>query len=412
MVEFKNLRNVSHQWGGATAYFFASTHLIHDLCAGLLVVLLPFIREGFGLNYLQSGILLSVYSITSGLSQILGGWLGDRFSRRIVLAVGLAGVGLTGLAVGLNSTYYLLLFIFVVMGIFRGAYHPSAVSMLSGQFEEARRGKVIALHMVGGSIGFTMGPLLGGLIAQTLGWRFAFIILSIPLLVAVPLVLKKLKRLERVDGVEPVGHVFSTADAAAKPVQGWSGIGQVLRAVALVTVLAVLIQWITGLARSFLPVYLVDKYNINPAHAAMLISIIRGGGVAGGLFGGWLADKWGRKNAFSLALIATGPILYLLTILPFNIVLMVIFVLFGLVMAMRQVIIQALLMDSSPPQLRATVFGIYFGLSMEGASLLQPVAGHFMDIFGIIDVFHVIALASIALSLMGLILIKRSKLRG
>lgn len=376
------------------------------------MVLLPFIRAGFGLNYLQSGILLSVYSITSGLSQILGGWLGDRFSRRIVLAVGLAGVGLTGLAAGLSSTYYLLLFIFVMMGIFRGAYHPSAVSMLSGHFEEAKRGKVIALHMVGGSIGFTMGPILGGLIAQTFEWRFAFIILSIPLLVAVPLVLKRLKRQERVDGVEPVGHVFSTADAAVKPVQGWSGIGQVLRAVAVVTVLAVLVQWVAGLARSFLPVYLVDKYNINPAHAAMLISIIRGGGVAGSLFGGWLADKWGRKNAFFLALIATGPILYLLTILPFNIVLMVIFVLFGMAMAMRQVIIQALLMDSSPPQLRATIFGIYFGLSMEGTSLLQPVAGHFMDIFGIIDVFHVIALASIALSLMGLILIKRSKLRG
>jgi len=144
----------------------------------------------------------------------------------------------------------------------------------------------------------------------------------------------------------------------------------------------------------------------------MLLSIIRGGGVFGGLFGGWLSDKWGRKNAFSLALIATGPILYLLTILPFNISLVLIFVFFGIVMTMRQVVIQAYLMDNSPPRLRATVFGIYFGLSMEGTSLLQPLAGYFMDIFGIINVFHVLALVSIALSLVGPILIKRPKLHG
>ncbi len=412
MAEFRNLRKVLHQWGGTTACFFASTHLSHDLCTGLLVALLPFIRAGLGLNYLQSGILLSAFTITSGLSQFLGGWLGDRFNRRIVLAVGLAGVGLAGLAVGLGSTYYLMLFIFVMMGIFAGAYHPSAVSMLSGYFEEDRRGKVIALHMVGGSIGFTIGPILGGLIAQMLGWHFAFVILSIPALVAVPLVLKGLRRQERVNGGEPVSHVSSTADAAVEPVHGQPGIGQVLRAVAVVSVLAVLTQWIAGSAMAFIPIYLVDKYNVIPAYAAMLVAIIRGGGVAGSLFGGWLSDKWSRKNAFSLALIAIGPILYLLTILPFNIALMVAFILFGMAMAMRQAIIQALLMDSSPPQLRATVFGIYFGLSMEGSSLLQPVAGYFMDIFGIIDVFHVIALICIALSIVGLLLIKWPKLHG
>ena len=67
-------------------------------------------------------------------------------------------------------------------------------------------------------------------------------------------------------------------------------------------------------------------------------------------------------------------------------------------------------MDSTPPYLRATVFGIYFGLSMEGMSLMQPVAGHFMDIFGIAEVFHFIALISVGLSLLALILIKRKGL--
>ena len=45
----------------------------------------------------------------------------------------------------------------------------------------------------------------------------------------------------------------------------------------------------------------------------------------------------------------------------------------------RQPALQTLLLDTTPPQLRATVIGLYFFLSMEGRSLVQPVAGYFMD---------------------------------
>ncbi len=139
-----------------------------------------------------------------------------------------------------------MLFIFVIMGIFAGAYHPSAVSMLSGYFEAARRGKVIALHMVGGSIGFTIGPVLGGLIAEFLGWRFAFIILSIPALSAVPLILKRFRQ------PEPV-HSSKSASPASQPRYHSISIFQVLRPIAIIFTLAVLMQLIAGSAMAFIP---------------------------------------------------------------------------------------------------------------------------------------------------------------
>lgn len=69
---------------------------------------------------------------------------------------------------------------------------------------------------------------------------------------------------------------------------------------------------------------------------------------------------------------------------------------------------QPFLMDSVPSQLRATMFGIYFGLGLEGQSLMQPVAGHFMDIFSIAGVFNGIALISVGLSLVALLLAKKA----
>lgn len=410
MPEFKNLKKVFHQWGGSTTTFFAYTHMSHDLGNGLHMALLPVIKAGMGLSYLQSGLLLSANHITAGLSQVPGGWLTDHLNRYLVIAIGVGGIGLAAMAVGLSSSYYQLLIILVIMGIVAGAYHPASVSLLSDSFEKEKRGKVIGFHLVGGSVGFTLAPILGGLIAATLGWRSAFIILSIPALVAVPLVLRMVKKSHRVSVDESAAPQYDENGAIAESTPGRISIIQVLRPVAVVTLLAVFTQLIAGSAMAFTPLYLVDKHGVAPAYATMLFGVIRAGGIVGSLFGGWLSDRWGRRKTIILVLGATGPIVYLITILPLNLWLVLAFVLFGIFMQMRQSAFQPFLMDNTPPHLRGIVFGIYFGLSMEGASILQPVAGYFMDIFGIVSVFQVIAIMSSALSLLSLLLLRRPKL--
>ena len=369
------------------------------------MALLPLIRDSLGLSYLQSGLLLSAYTITTGLSQFPGGWLGDRINRRIVIAIGLAGVSLSAVAVGLSSSYYLILSVLVVMGIFAGAYHPSALSLLSVSLNDARRGRAISLHQAGGSASFALGPILGGIIADTLGWDFAFILLSIPAMVSVPLILKKrFKRQEPPNSDSSENNSSISDDIALNPARRSIGIGQALRPVVVIIALVILMQFVGGVAMSFIPIYLVDKHYIVPAYAAMFMGVVRGGGVAGSLLGGWLSDIWGRRNTIFLTLVATGPILYLLTKLPFHWGLIVIFVLFGIIMHMRQAAAQAYLGVSVPAELRGTIFGIYFGLSMEGTSVMQPLAGHFMDIFGIAEIYNVTAWICIALSIVSLFL--------
>ena len=404
MIHNSRFSTTFRKWGGGIALLFSYTHLSHDLCAGLLTALLPLIKEGLGLTYLQSGILLSAYTITSGLSQVPGGWLGDRIRRSIVIAVGLGGIGLATLAVGLSPSYYPMIVILIIMGILAGGYHPSAVSMLSDYYEVTKRGKVIAFHMVGGSIGFSIGPLLGGLIADYMGWRWAFIILGIPAISAVPIIMKKFTRAEKAAGI--------TSQQQAKEEQTRTdgrriGIIQILRPIAALFLLSVAMHFVAGAAMSFVPLYIVGKHGIAPAYAAILVGILRLGGISGSLFGGWLSDRWGRKQATIFSLIATGPVLYILTMLPFNAGFIVILIVFGMCRYMTQSTMQPYLMDNVPAYLRATAFGIYFGMSLEAQSFVQPLAGHFMDIYGIASVFTVIAIASVALSLVALLLAKR-----
>ncbi|MFH1002575.1 MAG: MFS transporter [Chloroflexota bacterium] len=399
MSELKGLRGFLHQWGGGRAAFFAYTHLSHDLTTGLMVALLALVRDDLGLNYLQSGLLVSVYTIVSGVAQFPMGWLGDRAKRNVVAAIGLGGVSLAAVGAALSPSYYPILAFMVVMGIFGGAYHPSATSLLSSYFEPGRRGSAIGMHLLGGSIGFTVGPLLGGLLASWLGWRPAFILLTLPALVAVPLVLRWFRPRAEAGAAEAVSPAPAPAGGTGPPVkEKLPGIAQVLRPVAFVTVLAVLTQLVGGSSIAFIPLFLVDKHGIDPANAAMLLAVVRGGGMAGSLLGGWLSDKRGRKLAVLTPIVAVGPLLYLITHLSFGVCLIVSFAVFGIAMSTRQSSIQALLMDASPPRLRSTIFGIYFGLSQEGQSLMQPVAGSLMDLLGIVLVMGYIAFASLALS--------------
>jgi len=398
MFRHSNLGDIFKRWGGGTSAFFAYVHGSHDLCPALLAPLLPLIRADLGLSYLQSGVLLAAYTITVGLSQFLGGWLGDRLNRWTVIAIGLSGVGMATMAFGFSSTYSYMLIILIVMGIFAGAYHPSAMSLLYSHSEEGRGGKVLGLHQVGGSLAYAMGPILGGLIADKSNWHFAFIILGIPALAAASLVLRKFAR-EKVTGTPKDG----TPGGSAPPAEtndGRIGIFQALRPIAIIMVITILSQFVVGTAMAFLPMYLVDKYSVAPVYAALLMGLLRGGGIGGSLLGGWLSDRWDRRNSVILVLAVTGPFLYLLIMLPFNAFFMLALVIFGIISIMRQSTMQPYLMHNTPPYLRATIMGIYLGLGMEGTSLIQPLAGHYMDIFGIVKVFNFIGLIGVVLSLL------------
>ncbi|MFC1952153.1 MFS transporter [Chloroflexota bacterium] len=407
---FRRIHQIYDQWGGTNAAFFVYTHGSHDQCAGLLTALLPFIRVNLGLSYLQSGLLISAYSITAGVSQFLGGWLGDRTARYIVMAIGLAGVGLSTLAIGFTTSFYSLLALLIVMGLFAGAYHPSATSMVSGYFEESRMGRVMSVHGMGGSIGFTLGPVLGGIIAGVLGWRYAYIMLSLPVLLAVVVAVFKFRKLEHASTSVYANASEQGDHTVLQSPSKKSTLIQVLKPIAAIVILSIFMQLVVGSARAFIPLYLVDKYAISPTYASMLMGIIRGAGIAGGLFGGWLSDRWGRVNAITLSLFMTGPSLLLLTNLPFGFILIITFVIFGLFMQMRQSTVQPFLMYKTPHYLRATVFGLYFGLGQEGQSLLQPAVGQLMDTYGVIDVIHVVAWISFGMSLLALFLLRKSKM--
>jgi MFS family permease len=85
------------------------------------------IRDDFKLNYTQAGWVVSAYTLAYGLSQLPAGWMADRVGARLLMAIGISGVALTGILVGLSPSYTLMVVFLVLMGIIGGGYHPSEI---------------------------------------------------------------------------------------------------------------------------------------------------------------------------------------------------------------------------------------------------------------------------------------------
>jgi len=351
------------------------SHFSHDLCLGLLPALLPFIRNALELDYLQAGGLLAALMITAGFSQFLGGWLGDRFPRRLLVAIGVGGVGMGSFVVGLSGSYLILIIVFIAIGLFAGLYHPSGIALLSDGVESHQRGRAVAYHMVGGSVGFLIAPLLGGFIATVLGWQVAFMLLCIPAFLAACIWLVFLPHGKS----QSVTMQPYTTDPRA--VTSWYRL-------VTVSIMSILMEVVTGAAVAFFALFLVDVQGLNPGSATIWLGLLRGGGLAGSLIGGYFVDRWGHHRAVLLSFLASGPALLLLsylTTLPFFIVLFF----FGLFYTMREVSVQTYLLYETPTRFRSRL----------GSSLIQPLVGYAMDNFGIISVYIWLGAASTAISI-------------
>jgi len=364
------------------------SHLGHHLCTGVLVPLLPLLRQDFQLNYFRSGLLTSSFSIAYGFAQLPIAALSDRIGKRTIIILGLLGVSLSGVMAGLTRNYDQLLMCLILMGLFGSSYHAPSSSFLSQSFSQEKRGQMLGLHFVGGNFSFVITPLLAVLIVRLSGsWRLAFIVLALPALMA---------------GLLLWATVRGRKGTKTKVTSGFLGDKlawrDILRAVGLLLGVVLLLRLITFSIFSFLPLYLVDKHGVSFEQAGLMTGIMVGVGVVGAPLGGALSDRIGRQKVILISVISAGPFLYLFTLAPLGFWLLAALVLHGLTMSFRMPAVESLIADFVPGQRRATVLAAYYFLSQETASAITPLVGYLIDIQGMDPVFRGLALMACILS--------------
>jgi MFS family permease len=111
--------------------------------------------------------------VAFGAGSLLTGWLGDRWSRRHMMVIFFVGIGASMVAVGLVNTPLELGAALLSIGLFASIYHPVGTAMIVSYAD--RLGREMGLNGVWGNLGVASSALVTGVLAEYLGWRWAFI---------------------------------------------------------------------------------------------------------------------------------------------------------------------------------------------------------------------------------------------
>ena len=124
-----------------------------------------------GQAYVVSGYLAVLAALL-----ILAGGLSDHYGRRKVFAIGLAGFGATSALCGLAPTLEWLVIFRLMQGAAGALLVPGSLSLITQAFSGAERGRAFGMWAASTSALTVLGPIVGGTMVDTIGWRSAFLI--------------------------------------------------------------------------------------------------------------------------------------------------------------------------------------------------------------------------------------------
>jgi len=221
----------------------------------------------------------------------VGGYIADRFSRRYTICGSLFVWSAVTWAMGHVTTYEGLLLTRSLMGVSEAFYIPAALALIADYHSGHTRSRAIGFHQMAIYVGVIVGGFSGYVAdAPTLGWRSAFDACGIAgILYAVPLalLLRDARQSAKTDAVAAPRN--SVVDSAKELL----GNGSFILLVLYFTLPAIA-GWVV---RDWMPAILKQQFNIGQGPAGIAAtSSWQMAAILGAVFGGWLADRWMRRN--------------------------------------------------------------------------------------------------------------------
>ncbi|MFC1870313.1 MFS transporter, partial [Chloroflexota bacterium] len=282
----------------------------------------------------------------------------------------------------------------VLMAALSGGYHPAATTAISSSINPEFRGRALGIHQIGGSASHFLAPLLAAGIALIWGWRGAYITLAIPTIalgVALYVLLGRQKGIRRTKGLITTTATDNDNEAQSAPHR--------IRGLILFLVLSFSIGALMHSVRAFIPLYMVDHFDVREEAAAALIVIIAFARMCASPLSGYLSDRLGSKLMTLVACFIAGPLIYFFSSVPYGLGFFTALALIGIVNGTRITTSEAYLVTEAPERHRSTILGVFYFTGKEIGGLLSPVMGYFIDRFGFTSSFNMVSVALLSVSI-------------
>src|ERR1700677_4428738 len=151
----------------------AVAQLMVVLDATIVNIALPSAQHALGFANSDRQWVVTAYALAFGSLLLVGGRLGDMFSRKWVFITGLAGFALASALGGAAGSFGTLVAARALQGAFGAILAPSALGTLVSTFQDPReRGRAFGVFGSVAAAGGAVGLILGGALTQYLSWRY------------------------------------------------------------------------------------------------------------------------------------------------------------------------------------------------------------------------------------------------
>lgn len=352
----------------------------------LVIPFLPLYIEKLGVHQLAdierwSGWVFSAQFVTSVIFQPIWGKFADRHGRKIMLLRAGLGMGVVTALMGVAVSVWQLLVLRLVNGIFSG-FISMSVSLQASITPDESSGQALGMLQTGAVAGNLIGPLVGGVMAETLGFSAVFFLTGLLLIAAAVTVMLFVH-----ENHQPQRNVEAKQGEKGRKK---GGIGQ-LKPLFPIFVASIITQVGMMSIEPIVSIYAKTLYT--GTHLATVAGLVVAMSGIANLIGaptlGRLGDRIGQRKVLMLALSAAAC-MYIPQALAENItVLLVGRFLLGLFIGGMIPSLNVLVKKKAPAELQATAFGINSSSTFLG-NLIGPLIGSSVAAaYGIKDVFYV-----------------------
>jgi len=341
-------------------------------------LLIPIGKELHLSDVALSFVLGSSLAATA-LGGVIFGVLSDKIGRRTVLQLTILIYSIGTFLSGISFSLFALVIFRIITGLGVGGEWATGQTYIGETFPAKMRGKYCAFMQTGAPIGVALASIVGGMIAPIIGWRFCFFVSILPAF----LVIFIRKNLPESDLWEERKKIISDKKISENEISSEIENKFVLlfskqyrRLFIQALILAIFDMSAYWFTYSWMPGYLNQQRQFSLTKSALWILVTQTGGFCGYYLFGYIADRLGRRPAYSIyaVIMSTGLIMItvmwdLIVSVPYVILVFMFLVGFGTGMFGG---FGSLFSELFPTSIRNTAMGAAFNLA-RGVQFFTPV---------------------------------------
>jgi EmrB/QacA subfamily drug resistance transporter len=159
--------------------------------------------------------VVTIYLLTSTISGPIYGKLSDLFGRRPIIIFAVSLFLIASVLSGLSQSMEQLILFRGLQGLGGGAIFPVALAVVADLYTPSERGKYLGLFGAVFGVSFLIGPAIGGLITDTVGWHWIFFV-NVPIgLISLVIISRLLPAIKRPDAARNIDYLGAAVFAAA-----------------------------------------------------------------------------------------------------------------------------------------------------------------------------------------------------